>query len=144
MINEIDNFPLFKSTKKKIPNRQDLRDLNQIRNWVQHKAVEPESSTMDSWEVFTHQILVHLFKEYFEEDFDKISSIAFINDFRLKKILTASEEKIIKKENTSIVNYAKLAFEYGANSLESFFPTRNFSPFFDAFSRKLSNKSTID
>jgi hypothetical protein len=144
MINDIDNFPQFKSAKKRIPNRQDLRDLNQIRNWIQHKAVEPESSTMDYWKVFTRQTLMLIYKDYFNEDFDNISSVTFITDFRLKKILTTAEEKLKQKENTNCVNYSKLAFEYGICSLDTFLPTKNYSPFFDGLSRTFTTRSGLE
>jgi len=144
MINEIDKHDLFKSQNQKIPNRQDLRDLNQIRNWIQHKAVEPESSTMDYWKIFTKQVLALLYKEYFDKDFDSISSVGFIDDIRLQKILSNAEAKLNQKDNTLCVNYSKLAFEYSVNSLNSFLPTKNFNPFFDGLSRSLTTRSGLE
>ena len=44
MLNEIDNYPQFKSQGIKLPYRQELRSLNQLRNLVQHHAAEPPSA----------------------------------------------------------------------------------------------------
>lgn len=144
LINEIDNASLFKSKKIKIHNRQDLRDLNQLRNWVQHKAIEPETSTMDYWKIFTKQALVFLYKEYFNADFERISSVDFIEDIRLQKILSTAEENLKVKDNITCLNYSRLAFEYGVSGLDLFLPTKKFSPFFDGLSRTLTTRSGLE
>ncbi|MCK9426511.1 MAG: hypothetical protein M0Q21_10775 [Ignavibacteriaceae bacterium] len=144
MISEIDNYSQFKSTKKKIPNRQELRDLNQLRNWIQHKAVEPESSTMDYWKIFTRQLLVLFYKEYFDEGFDSITCIKLIGNLRLQKLILKAEEKLGQKDNTACANYSKLAFEYGVNSLDTFLPTKNYNPFFDGLARTVTTRSGLE
>jgi len=75
MLNEIDNYNKFKEKEMKLPYRQELRNLNQLRNMVQHHAVIPESSTMDDWRVFTKRFLSKAFEQYFNNEFDKISYI---------------------------------------------------------------------
>jgi hypothetical protein len=53
MLNEIDNNEAFKEKGKRLPYRQEMRNLNQIRNLVQHHVHEPEGSAMEDWRVFT-------------------------------------------------------------------------------------------
>jgi hypothetical protein len=51
MLSDIDNHQDFKDQGIKLPYRQDLRNLNQLRNLVQHHALEPEDSSMEDWRV---------------------------------------------------------------------------------------------
>ena len=97
MLNEIDGFEDFKKKGKKLPYRQELRNLNQLRNLVQHHAYEPESSSMEEWKVFSRRFLEIAFKEYFQVDFNSVSSIDLIDDELLRAILTLAASGILDK-----------------------------------------------
>lgn len=129
MINEIDSFDLFKTQNLRIPNRQELRNLNQLRNWVQHHAIEPESSTMDYWTIFSKKFLIEAFANYFNEDFIKISSIDLITDVRLKSILEYSNKAIQNDNFILSANISKLAFVYSVYCLNSILPSKKYDSF---------------
>ena len=66
MLAEIDKQPPFKARNIKIPYRQELRNLNQYRNLVQHHAMVPEQSVMDDFRVFTRRFLEKSIPLYFD------------------------------------------------------------------------------
>ena len=125
MLNQIDNHNDFKAENIKLPYRQELRNLNILRNLVQHHVVEPEASNMDDWKVFTKRFLIKSLKQYFEIDFDTISSADFIIDSKLKQLLKLAEDFLINKDYLKAVFFAKLAFISASDSIIKFLPDKN-------------------
>ena len=121
MLNEINNYDKFKQEGKKLPYRQELRNLNQLRNMVQHHAVIPESSTMDEWRVFSKRFLSKAFEQYFSIEFDKISYIDFIANSQLRMLLNIANNFITLKDNLNAIIVTKLAFMYSLYSISNFF-----------------------
>lgn len=126
MLNEVDNFYLFKKSGKRLPYRQELRNLNQLRNMVQHHAVEPETSTMEDWRVFTKRFLIEAFKDYFDKSFDSISSLDLIADDNLRKLLEISGNYLKNKDIVQCVINAKVAFEYAIQKILNEVTHKNF------------------
>lgn len=130
MLNEIDNHQKFKDAERRLPYRQEIRNLNQLRNLVQHHAVEPESSTMDDWRVFTKRFLIRTFSEYFGLNFDELSSVSLINDQRLRALLILASEKVTMSDWATAISLTKIAFEYSSSSIASALPSEGFNSSF--------------
>lgn len=125
MLKEIDNFDSFKKSGKRLPYRQELRNLNQLRNMVQHHAVEPETSTMEDWRVFTKRFLIESFKDYFDKSFDNISSLDLIADDNLRKLIEISGKYLANKDIVQCAINAKVAFEYAIQKILNEVPHKN-------------------
>jgi len=128
MLSEIDNH--FKSAKKKLSYRQEIRNLNQLRNIVQHHAMEPEASTMDDWKIFTRRFLQKAYEDYFETSFEKISRINFIQDSLLKQLLSNADSEIQNNDYQKAALYITGAFEYASSSIAAFLPHEGFNSSF--------------
>ncbi len=144
MLNAIDSFQSFKENNVKLPYRQELRSLNQIRNMVQHQAVEPEESTLDDWRVFTIRFLREAFDTYFSINFDEVTSIHFIHNKDLKNLLlTGNKLNNINKYLDSVVA-AKLAFIYASYAISNFLPSDGLNSDFFVISSISSITRNID
>lgn len=126
MLNEIDNYPQFKDQGIKLPYRQELRNLNQLRNLVQHHAVEPPSTTMDDWRVFTRRFLEQACQTYFGLDFNSLSPLSMVQDSELKELLNLSLSSIQEGEFKRSLALAKVAFEWAGKSMIDFLPDEGF------------------
>lgn len=144
MLNEIDSYKTFKEKKIKLPYRQELRNLNQIRNLVQHHAVEPESSTMEDWRVFTRRFLTKTFDVYFNIQFDEITSIHFIENADLKNLLLTAYKFHEHKRFLDAMVAAKLTFIYSSYSIREFLPSDGFNSDFFVISNISSQLRDID
>lgn len=129
MLNEIDQFQEFKDRGLKLPYRQEIRNLNLMRNMVQHHVIEPDESSMDDWRLFSYRFLKRVFDSYFEIDFDKVSRISFINDEGLRKYLEKSQKLLKEGSYDSASCFAAGAFEYASLSFSNFIPNSS-SEFF--------------
>src|SRR6266540_308979 len=123
MLSEIDKHNVFQAKGLRLPYRQEIRNLNQMRNLVQHHAVEPDQSSMDDWRLFSGKFLISIFQDYFNTDFDKVSQISFVADLTLKTYLNTASECLSDGvyEDTSCL--AAAAFEYSSLSISSFIPS---------------------
>jgi len=144
MLNEIDSYEKFKEKNIKLPYRQELRNLNQIRNMVQHHAVEPESSTLDDWRVFTSRFLIKAYKAYFNIEFDELTSTNFIECKELKDILLIGYKLHEKKQYLETLIAAKLAFIYASYSIRRFLPSDGFNSDFFVISSISSELRQLD
>jgi hypothetical protein len=124
MLSEIDNFDAFKTVSKRLPYRQELRNLNIVRNMVQHHAHEPEAAMMDEWRVFSYRFLARAFQEYFNEDFDTVSPVGLIADHRLRSLLELALAKFSVADWKAVVSCAKLAFFFALDDLLRVFPSK--------------------
>lgn len=129
MLNEVDQFHEFKSKSLKLPYRQEIRNLNLMRNMVQHHVIEPDESSMADWRLFSYRFLKRVFDSYFEIDFDKVSRISFVNDEGLRKYLERAQQELDAGDHDSASCYAAGAFEYASLSISSFIPNSS-SEFF--------------
>lgn len=141
MLNAVDGFGDFKENNLKLPYRQEIRNLNSMRNLVQHHVNEPSENDMDDWRLFSYRFLKRVFKSYFEIDFDEISRISFIDNEGLKQYLTQSKKKIDNEDYYSASCLAAGAFEYAYSSILSFVP-KSRSAFF--ITGQLSTKDIKD
>ncbi len=122
MLNEIDGHQDFKDKGIKLPYRQEVRNLNQIRNLVQHHAVEPEDSTMEDWRVFTQRFLQRVCETYFNLEFDKLSPLDMIDDPLLKSLFEKSISSIEKGNAQQSITVTKIAFEWASRAILEFLP----------------------
>jgi hypothetical protein len=122
MLSEIANHQDFRSKGIKLPYHRELLNLNQLRNIVQHHAVEPPSATMDEWRVFTKRFLERACQIYFGIEFDGISLLETIEDTILKRLLGLSLLNISGNDLKRSLTLAKVAFECAAESIWSFLP----------------------
>ncbi|MFC4892679.1 hypothetical protein ACFPDQ_06410 [Pseudofrancisella aestuarii] len=122
MLNAVDGFDDFKKRNLKLPYRQEIRNLNSMRNLVQHHVKEPSENDMYDWRLSSYSFLKKVFESYFEIDFDEISRISFINNEGLKQYLMQSKKKIDNEDYYSASCLAAGAFEYAYSSILSFVP----------------------
>lgn len=92
LLNEVDKFSEFKEKGLRLPYRQEVRNLNQFRNLVQHHVMEPDQSSMDDWRIFSYRFLEKVFKDYFEIEFHAVNRISFISDNCLRKYLNLASD----------------------------------------------------
>ena len=117
MLNEID-----KNAETKLPYRQQIMNLNNLRNLVQHHAVEPQSATMDEWRVYSKDFLVKTFNQYFGISFDELSLIDFIKDENLCSILKEANAKLDEGAWQDSIIQSKVAFIHASKSITKFLP----------------------
>ena len=145
LMNQIDQFPGFKTRAQRLPYRQELRKLNSVRNLVQHHAHEPEDSTMDEWRVFSRRFLTGAFQEYFGEDFEKLTPSELVTDGRLRRLLLRSMADQEREDWEAALCACKLAFEYASASLGEHLPRGGFnSPFFVAGDLEYGLRRVVD
>jgi hypothetical protein len=138
-LKEIDNYDKFKEKNQRLPLRQEISDLNQIRNLVQHQAVEPETSTMEDWRVFSKTFLVKVFDEYFSYNFDDISSVTLIDNDRLQQLLQCSWIRLTKGQWFESILLSKISFIWASSKIYDFLPSKGQNSKFLATSRISSN-----
>lgn len=139
MLNEIDSYKDFTERKVKLPYRQELRNLNQLRNMVQHHAVEPESSTIDDWKVFSRRFLVKIFEIYFNISFDEVTSVHFISEENLKSLLLLAYANLKENNYLQAIIAAQLAFIFASYSVRELLPHDGLNSHFFTMSRLRSN-----
>lgn len=122
MLSEIDKFAKFQADDIRLPYRQELRNLNQLRNLVQHHAVEPETSTMEDWRVFTKRFLEKSFDTYFGVDFESISALDMIQNERLRKLLELSQIKLHESFYSQSIAFADVALSTARSALLKLLP----------------------
>jgi hypothetical protein len=133
MLSEIDNHPLFRERAIKLPHRQELRNLNQIRNWVQHHAIEPESTTLDDLRVLTRRALEIICESYFEINFQSLTPIEMVDDEDLRTLLGISFTATEKKQLRDALVIGTITYKYAENSILGSLaePALTFVPSFD-------------
>ncbi len=94
---------------------------------VQHHAMEPESSTIDDWRVFTRRFLTKTFKIYFQLSFDEVSSVQFIEDKNIKSLILYAYQLQADGDFKQSIIHAKLAFMYASYSIRDFMPDDGFN-----------------
>jgi hypothetical protein len=129
MLSEVDRHQDFKERGLKLPYRQEIRNLNQMRNLVQHHAIEPDQSSMDDWRLFSKQFLEKTFMSYFDIDFDNVNRMDFVADDGLKKYMNLALLHISNRDFASASCCAAAAFEYASLSISSFIPESSASFF---------------
>jgi hypothetical protein len=130
MLNEIDNW-CRSNGRETLQYRQELRNLNQQRNHVQHHAIEPEYSTMDYWRVYTRLFFEKAFMQFYDINFETFSSIDLINDSIIAAILGKADSKRIEGKYDESAYYSKLGFQIASLSLSDNMPAEGFhSAFF--------------
>jgi hypothetical protein len=122
MLNQIDNEPSFKDQGIRLPYRREMRNLNDVRNLVQHHAVEPVSSTMELWRVFTPRFLKGVCETYFHLDFDSLSPLDMIEDPQLAELLKLASTDIEKQGFKRSLTLSKIAFELSSRAILAFLP----------------------
>lgn len=122
MLNAIDQFNEFKEKGLKLPYRQEIRNLNQMRNLAQHHVIEPDQNTMDDWRLFSYRFLKQAYDRYFEISFDEVNRISFVDNEGLSKYLKKSQQYLEDGDYDSASCFAAGAFEYASLSISDFIP----------------------
>lgn len=141
MLQAIDDAPAFREKSLRLPYRTELRKLNTTRNLVQHHAHEPEKATMEEWHVFSRGFLRKSLERYFKIQFETLSSIALIEDERLRRVLELHHKATTHTDWKASVCASKLAFEYASISLRQNLPSGRSSWSF--FARTRANTSEM-
>lgn len=126
LLNEVDNFKEFKDKKRKLPYRQQIRNLNQIRNHVQHDALEPTASTMEDLRVFARNFLIQVFHDYFGLEFSDLTVEDLIEDLKIRKLLKISNALLEHNDHNKSIIITKIAFDKAFDSLESLFSDKHY------------------
>lgn len=122
MLSDIDRHQAFKDEDKRVPYRQEVRNLNQMRNMVQHHAMEPDQNSIEDWKTITHQFLEKTFLLYFNEEFEYISRVSFIADDLLQGYMRKALSLISQGEYSSAACFIVAAFEYAKISISKLIP----------------------
>ncbi len=130
MLTEIDKYPEFKHKGIKVPYRQEIRNLNQYRNLVQHHAMVPERSVMDDFRVFTRRFIEKSMPLYFGVSFDEVSRFEYIHDSLLKKLAAKAYAKMQANEFEQSICLSAALFVYGSSSITDFLPDEGTSSAF--------------
>ncbi len=128
MLNEIVSHNNFKDDSIKLPYRREIRNLNELRNMVQHHAVEPESATMEDWRVFSKKFLVRTYEQYFDISFDNLSPVDFINNEPLRSILKDATANLDDANWERAIVQSKVAFNHASMSIVRFLPYNSSVP----------------
>jgi hypothetical protein len=134
MLAEIDKDPEFKRKGIKVPFRQEIRNLNQYRNLVQHHAMVPERSVMDDFRVFTRRFIEKAMPLYFGMSFAEVSRYEFIDNSLLKKLASNAYEKMQAGEFEESICLSAALFVYGSSSITDFLPDEGLNSAFFATS----------
>jgi len=130
MLNQIDQHQSFREDGIRLPYRQELRNLNQLRNHVQHHAIEPESATMEYWRVFTDEFLKSVCQTYFDVDFSALSPLDYIDNEIIRELLRESLSCIEDGNLKKSLVLSKVAFDWSASTIFSEVPELLLSPDF--------------
>ena len=122
MLNEIDKAPVFTDRNVRLPYRREMVNLNGLRNWVQHHAIEPETSTMEYWRVFTRRFLERACETYFEVDFGVLSPLDMVDDLQLRELLRLGSSNIKKQDFKQSLTLTQIAFELSSQAILAFLP----------------------
>lgn len=122
MLNAVDQFDEFQKKGLKLPYRQEIRNLNQMRNMAQHHVIEPDQSTMDDWRLFSYRFLKQVYDSYFEINFDEVNRISFVENEGLSKYLKKAQQYLEDGNYDSASCFSAGAFEYASLSISDFIP----------------------
>ncbi|ASJ76748.1 hypothetical protein [Granulosicoccus antarcticus] len=117
MMGEIDNHGELKKQQKRLPYRQDMRNLNSFRNLIQHQAIEPDGTAMNDWRVLTSRFLKQAYADYFEIDFEELSKISFIENPVIRKHLVVAKKHFEFTNYESAAGYAASAFDLASHTI---------------------------
>jgi len=117
MLNEIDKYPPFRDKGIKLPYRQEIRNLNQMRNWVQHHAVEPESSTMDYWKVFTRLALETICETYFKVKIQTLTPLDLVANMELRNLLSLAFSVLERGQPRNALIISTIAYKMAENGI---------------------------
>lgn len=105
--------------------RQQLTELNRLRNFVQHNATPPHDAQMEEWRVLTLQALELGFLDFFGLEFQSLSAIDAICDTSLRKLLKNSFDLLETHRFKESLILSRTAFECASYSvLRVFFKDR--------------------
>lgn len=117
MMNEIDNNQEFRESRKRLPYRQDMRNLNAFRNLIQHQAIEPDTTAMNDWRVMTVRFLRQAYSEYFDTDFDKLNKLSFVENPVIRQHLIVAQKHFEFTNYKSAAGYAASAFDLASHTI---------------------------
>jgi hypothetical protein len=117
MLNEIDNHELFKKQAIRLPYRQELRNLNQMRNLIQHHAVEPETAMMEEWRVFTRRALETICETYFNIQFGTLTPLDMIDDPDLRDLMRLCFSELDNNRLREALVIATVAYKWAEQSV---------------------------
>lgn len=122
MLNEVDRYQFFRDNGLKLPYRQEMRNLGNIRNLVQHHATEPDTANVEEYRVFTRRFLEKVYLQYFNLPFDGVSALSMVSDDDLRQLLSLASQHYQSKDYRECLAFTKAAFDWAADSLLKFLP----------------------
>ncbi len=122
MIKAINKHSLFKERNMALPYQQQILNLNQYRNLVQHHGFEPESSSMDHWRVYSRDFLVQVCQDYFAKSYDDLSSVELIDDSTLRELMKISLASLHEQKYGKSAIFSKMGFEWARTAILTFLP----------------------
>ncbi len=125
MIKAINKHSLFKKKDITLSYQREIRNLNLSRNLVQHHGFEPESSSMDSWRVYTRDFLVQTCQDYFTRSFDDLSPVDLIEDDQLKALLRLSSSVLNENNTEKSVILSSIAFRSACTAIFGTLPEKD-------------------
>lgn len=115
---------------KKFPYRQDLRSMNVLRGLIQHQGIEPDYSSLETFEVITKRFLTEAYQSYFDVEFESLSRVSLIVDDQIQTLL--NEALKVKNEGNLFKSLVILdgTFQLIIPSLNTLLPREGFNSLF--------------
>lgn len=87
-----------KKNQKKLPLKDEIFGLHDLRNKVQHHANIPSLEDVERYRFFTEEFIKKVLKDYFEINYDELSFISLIENERIREEFLKAEELIKRKK----------------------------------------------
>ncbi len=130
MIKAINKHGSFKEKGMVLPYQQQILNLNQYRNLVQHHGFEPEASSMDHWRVYSLDFLTQVCQNYFAKSYDDISSVDLIDDLTLRGLMNISLVSLHEQKYGKSAIFSKMGFEWARSAILTFLPDKKVVPLY--------------
>jgi len=104
--------------RKELPHKQKMKNLNHLRNQIQHSADIPSAENIDKYSINTRLVLEDVTLNFFGFEFDEISLIELIEDTTLKKILKQSTQLLNSDMNRSMILITR-ALSFGISQIHN-------------------------
>ena len=122
MLNAVNGHSCFKDQGIKLPYRQQMRELNQARNRVEHRATEPASSIIEDSRVFVRRFLIETYQTYFGCGFGTITLVSMIEDEHLRELLELSASEITAGNLKKALTLVDAAFYWASATIGEVLP----------------------
>jgi len=92
LVKQVLELAKKRDIKTNIP-KAHLRQLNSMRNLVQHTAVEPDEGTIVDWRILSRDVIENIIASFFDLGFGEVTEIDLIAFEELRSLLKLADER---------------------------------------------------